>query len=102
MNQWYESNYPQMIATDRILPSSEWVMYGAASGWPGFILFTVIMLIPFFVKGLQKNIFWWVINLSIVITYLFDNGLEGQFSIFVHAFVVLWWYRWLAIPKKEN
>ena len=102
MNQWYDAHYPQMIQSDRILPSSEWVMYGAATGWPGFILFTIIMLIPFFIKMLNKNIFWWMMNVSIVVTYLFDNGLEGQFSVFVHAFILLWWYKWLNIPKEEN
>jgi O-antigen ligase len=102
MNQWYDAHYPQMIQSDKILPSSEWVMYGAATGWPGFILFTIIMLIPFFIKTLNKNIFWWMMNVSIVVTYLFDNGLEGQFSVFVHAFILLWWYKWLNIPKEEN
>jgi O-antigen ligase len=102
MNQWYYAHYPQMIQSDKILPSGEWVMYGAATGWPGFILFTIVILIPFFIRRLKKNIFWWMINLSIVMTYFFDNGLEGQFSVFVHSFILLWWYKWLNIPKEEN
>ena len=48
-NNWYAINYPQMIATDKIYPSSEWLIYGAGCGWPGFLLFTVIMLVPFFI-----------------------------------------------------
>ena len=102
MNHWYDAHHRQMIQSDKILPSSEWVMYGAATGWPGFILFTIVMLIPFFIKTLNKNIFWWMMNVSIVLTYLFDNGLEGQFSVFVHAFILLWWYKWLNISKEEN
>jgi len=102
MNHWYDAHHRQMIQSDKILPSSEWVMYGAATGWPGFILFTIVMLIPFFIKPLNKDIFWWMMNASIALTYLFDNGLEGQFSVFVHAFILLWWYKWLNIPKKEN
>jgi O-antigen ligase len=102
MNRWYDNHYPQMIQTDKILPSGEWVMYGAATGWPGFIFFTAIILIPFFLRTLNRNIFWWMINLSILLTYLFDNGLEGQFSVFVHAFILLWWYKWLNVPKEEN
>ena len=102
MNKWYALNYPQMIEGDKLLPSSEWIMYGAATGWAGVILFTVMLLFPFFIRPLTKNIFWWMINLSVALTYLFDNGLEGQFSVFVHAFVLLWWYKWLSIPKTEN
>ena len=100
MGQWYDEHYPQMIPSDKILPSSEWVMYGAAAGWPGFILFTCFIMFPFFVKDIRKNIFWWMINLSIALTYLFDNGLEAQFSVFVHAFVLLWWWCWLSPISK--
>jgi O-antigen ligase len=102
-NQWYDLNYPQMIASDKILPSSEWIMYGAATGWTGMILFTIFLLLPFFIPPLRKNIFWWIINGSIALTYFFDNGLEGQFSVFVHVFIILWWYRWgMGISNKEQ
>lgn len=93
--KWYQENYPQMIETDRILPSCEWMMYGAGAGWPGFILFSVIMLMPFFLRGLKKNLAWWLLNISMALSYLFDIGLEVQYGVFVHAFILLWWYQWL-------
>lgn len=46
-NNFYERNYPQMKETDKILPSSEWMIYGSGVGWPGFIFFSFVMLIPF-------------------------------------------------------
>jgi hypothetical protein len=91
----YQRNYPQMNDIDKILPSSEWMMYGAGNGWPGVILFTFVMAIPFFITELWKNIVWIILNCFIVISYLFDIGLEVQYGVFIHAFILLWWYKWL-------
>jgi hypothetical protein len=91
----YEINYSAVSQSDKILPSSEWMIYGAGTGWPGFIFFTLIMTIPFFIDELGKNIFWTLINVFISLSYLFDIGLEVQFGVFIHAFVLLWWYKWL-------
>jgi hypothetical protein len=102
-NMWYDAHYPQMAATDKILPSSEWMIYGAGNGWPGFGLFTFVMLIPFFVKNLRNNITWWLLNISMVLSYLFDIGLEVQYGVFTHAFILLWWYNWLnTFPKSST
>jgi hypothetical protein len=98
-DQLYQSNYPEAKPIDKILPSSEWMMYGAGIGWPGFILFSFAMLIPFFLKRLRKNIFWILLNSFIAFSYLFDIGLEVQFGVFIHAFVLLWWYKWLQLQE---
>jgi hypothetical protein len=96
-NKIYEVNNPGATATDKILPSSEWMMYGAGAGWPGFVLFSFSMLIPFFIKELRNNIVWLLINIFIAFSYLFDIGLEVQYGVFVHAFILLWWYKWLRL-----
>lgn len=91
----YEKKYPQIMDADRILPSSEWIMYGAGAGWPGFILFLFVMLVPFFVKITTNKVAWWLLNIFMALSYLFDIGLEVQYGVFVHAFILLWWYKWL-------
>ena len=99
----YQRKYPQMIKADKILPSSEWMIYGAGTGWPGFILFSMVMLIPFFIAPLQKQIAWRLLNISIVLSYVFDIGLEVQYGVFIHAFILLWWYKWLgSVPKVHE
>ncbi len=95
----YEISNPNAAATDKILPSSEWMMYGAGAGWPGFVLFSFSMLIPFFIKELRNNIVWLLINIFIAFSYLFDIGLEVQYGVFIHAFVLLWWYKWLWLQQ---
>lgn len=97
--KWYLANYPQMTDTDRILPSSEWIIYGAGAGWLGFMLFSMIMVIPFLSRACEANICWVLLNISIVLSYLFDIGLEVQYGIFIHAFILLWWYKWLNVDS---
>lgn len=97
--KFYDSNYPQMKAADKILPSSEWMMYGSGLGWPGFILFSFIMLVPFFIKQLLKNMMGWMLNIFMAFSYLFDIGLEVQYGVFIHAFILLWWYKWLQTQE---
>ena len=92
--QWYASHYPEMREEDKIYPGSEWMMYGAGSGIPGFVLFTVVMLIPFFVQ-VKDKILWWLLNATAAFSFLFDIGLEVQFGVFTWSFIVLWWWKWL-------
>ena len=98
-DKYYSNNYPTMKEQDKILPSSEWMIYGAGSGWPGIILFSFVLLIPFSTRTLGKNIFWWLINIFMASSYLFDIGLEVQYGVFIHAFILLWWYKWLQLKE---
>lgn len=96
--QWYGENYPQMIEADKIYPSSEWLMYGAVLGWPGFLVFSFVMLIPFLIKAGNK-LSWWLLNATAAFSFLFDIGLEVQFGVFIYAFIILWWWKWLNAEK---
>lgn len=101
-DKWYSSNFPEMSDADKILPSSEWMLYGAGTGWPGFLFFSMVMVIPFFLNGLKKIIWWWLLNIFMALSYLFDIGLEVQYGVFVHAFILLWWYKWLSAGPKTQ
>lgn len=95
---WYGKNYPEMTGADKIYPSSEWLMYGAGCGWPGILIFSCIMCIPFLVR-VKNKLPWWLLNITAAFSFLFDIGLEVQFGVFIYSFVVLWWYQWLNAEK---
>ncbi|MGH2552635.1 MAG: O-antigen ligase family protein [Chitinophagaceae bacterium] len=95
---WYDKNIPHMLEADKIYPSAEWMMYGAGCGWPGIILFIVVMIIPFGVKTNNK-LLWWGVNATATFSLLFDIGLEVQFGVFIYSFVILWWWKWLSVEK---
>jgi hypothetical protein len=99
---WYDAHVPGMLATDKIYPSSEWLLYGGFSGWPGFFLFTLIMLLPFFERRKTGYFFWMALILVMALSFLFDLGLEAQFGVFIYAFIVLWWWKWLNAAAAPN
>jgi hypothetical protein len=98
--QWYDENLPQMPDNQKLDPSSEPLMYAGFAGWIGLILFGAIMLAPFFQKVKRNYFFWLALNFAMAFSLLFDIGLEVQFGVFIYAFVVLWWWKWLNTPPE--
>jgi len=95
---WYASNYPVIIEADKIYPSSEWLIYGAGAGWPGFLIFSAVVIIPFF-STVKYRLPWILLNTTAAFAFLFDIGLEVQFGVFIYSFVILWGYNWLKEEK---
>ena len=97
---WYALHVPEMVATG-LYPSSEWLMYGAMAGWAGFILFSIIICLPFFEKT-RYRFFWIALNAVTAFSLAFDIGLEVQFGVFIYAFLVLWWWKWLQGELRSS
>lgn len=95
-NRWYEAHVPGIVPVDQIYPSSEWLVYGAMAGWIGVIVFTAVMLLPLFLKGVKHRLFWVLLNGITAFSLLFDVGLEVQYGVFLYAFLVLWWWKWIS------
>lgn len=93
--KWYIAQYPQMQPADMLYPSSNWLLYGDACGWPGLILFACIMSVPFFIPRRHRTV-WLLLNFATAFSLLFDVGLEVQFGVFIYSFIVLWWWKWLS------
>ncbi|MFL5741863.1 MAG: hypothetical protein ACJ75B_16695 [Flavisolibacter sp.] len=87
--EWYRLNAPGVQASEQIYPSSEWLLYGDSAGWIGMVLFTLIMMLPFFEKNRKEKFFWFVLNFISAFSLLFDVGLETQFGVFIYAFLLL-------------
>jgi O-antigen ligase len=96
---WYDTNVPGMLPTDRIYPSSEWLVYGIMAGWPGMLVFTIIMALPFFVKNIHNRFAWVCLQSTAAFSLMFDVGLEVQYGIFTYAIIVLWWWKWFKAEK---
>lgn len=93
--RWYAQHKPQMLASDKLYPSSEWLMYGSIAGWAGVLLFTAVMIVPFFITINTHRLFFIALNLVAALSFVFDIGLSVQFGVFIYAFSLLWWYKWL-------
>lgn len=102
-NRWYGTHVPQMLPGDRLYPSSEWLIYGRTAGWPGVLFFTALMLLPFFHPPARYRFYWTALNAIAAASFIFDIGLEVQFGVFIYAFTVLWWWKWLNLnPSSES
>ncbi|MFL5808477.1 MAG: O-antigen ligase family protein [Flavisolibacter sp.] len=99
--QWYDKNYPQMRPSEKLYPSSEWLIYAGFAGWIALCFFTVIMLLPFTQNIRTQNFFWIVLNCLMSLSFLFDIGLEIQFGVFIYAFIVLWWWKWFQLKANS-
>jgi O-antigen ligase len=102
VNQWYAVNVPGMLNSDKLYPSSEWLVYGCMAGWIGIILFTIAVALPFFLKGLRHRFFWIAFNCTAVFSFLFDVGLEGQYGIFLYCFILFWWWKWFGNQNRKE
>lgn len=64
------------------MPESQWLVYNAGCGWPGFIIFTILMSLPFTLKVIISQLPWYLLFAVTTFTFLFDLRLEVQLSFF--------------------
>jgi O-antigen ligase len=93
--EWYGRHYPQMNDSDKILPASQWLLYGAGLGWPGFIMAILITMLPLTVKNILYKLTWYMLSASVMVLLVFDAALEIQFGVFLYSAVLLWWWKWM-------
>ena len=92
-DRWYAAHVPQVLPTDKFYPSTEWLIYGAMAGWPGVLLFSLVMLLPFVYRPKKHPFFWIAFQATAAFSFLFDMGLEVQYGIFLYAFLTFWWWK---------
>lgn len=97
--KWDKKSYPGILESDIHYPSSEWLIYGLIFGWAGVLIFTVVMLVPFFDRR-KPVLVWILLHTTAALSFLFDMGLEVQFGVFIYSFIVLWWWKWFKPQKK--
>ena len=96
--EWYSLNYSEMIEEDKIYPSSQFLVFGAGTGFGGLIIFCLVLFLPFFI-AMANPVPWRMILSGLAISYLFDIGLEVQFGVFIHCFFLFLSWQWM---KRQN
>lgn len=98
MNNWYAANRPGILESDKLFPSSEWLVHALVAGWPGLIFLSLLIVGPFFIA--VRDRFYWCLLLSFLcFSILFDTGLSTQFGVFLHCFFLLLFW---CFQKKIN
>jgi hypothetical protein len=86
INDWHQLNHPISLDYERFNPTNEWLIYAAASGLLGMLLFSfgLILLIQLFTPG---NIFAFCLIISLVLPLITDDSLEGQYGVAIFIMV---------------
>lgn len=98
INEWYANKYPQAFMYERFLPTNQWLVYGAGSGWPGMICFTAGLLLLLYAST-EKNILSFLLSVIACIPLLTDDTLEGQFGVVLLSFIVFFGQQNLSPPS---
>lgn len=101
LTTWYQQQYPAMTEKEQLLPASEGILYAAAAGIPGLLGFAAALLLPLF-SPVRSRGPWWILNAAAGFTLLFDIGLEVQYGVFIHAFVLLAGREWLNAQNNTS
>lgn len=103
-NHWYDKHVTGIKETDKLYPSSEWLVYGGMAGWAGVCFFTAIIFFPLCIKNITHRFFWCLLHIVAVLGFFIETSLEIQYGIFIYTFFVLWWWKWFKedFSKKEN
>jgi hypothetical protein len=92
VDQWHQANQPDSFAYERFLPTDEWLVYGAGSGWPGMIFFTAGLLLLLYTST-TKSIASILLSVVAFIPLMTDDSLEGQYGVVILAFIVFFGQR---------
>ncbi len=99
---WYSEHADYLKDYERLLPSSELLMYGTAAGIFAALACLVIFLLPFFMKGYRQNMLWLSFHAICFVGFLYEIGLEVQYGVFLYAFFSCWFYSRLSPPAEAD
>jgi len=86
INEWHNSYHATSLAYERFNPTNEWLIYAAASGWLGMLLFSIGLIALLSILS-TKNIFSICLLASLLLPLITDDSLEGQYGVAVFSMV---------------
>ena len=91
-SKWYDVNAPAVAIPERYLPLNQWLSSGSGAGIAAVLLFTVVILLPFFSKQWLQNkqALAFVVFLNII--FLYECTIDDQFGVFLFSFFTLYWH----------
>jgi len=101
INDYYATHYQQVKPEDRIMPSSEILLYGVGSGVIGVIALLWVMLVPFFMR-VKDKFAWCMLNIAVAIPLVYDVGLEIQYGVFIYVAILLFLWKWFTAVDQKN
>ena len=97
--KWYATEAPDVPSSEQFLPLNQWVTSGSGAGVGAVVLFTVVMLFPFFQKEWRQNKQALFFLLFMNIIFLYETTIDDQFGVYLFSFFTLLWNLTIRQPK---
>ncbi len=89
--KWYAANAPEIPSSHQFLPLNQWMLSGSGAGIAAVLLFTVVVLLPFFSKHWQQNKQALAFVLFMDLVFFYESTINDQFGVFLFCFFILYW-----------
>lgn len=89
--KWYATEAPAVPLSEQFLPLNQWITSGSGAGVGAVILFTIVILLPFFQKEWRQNKQALFFLLFMNIIFLYETTIDDQFGVFLFTFFILIW-----------
>lgn len=89
--KWYAAEAPAVPASQQFLPLNQWITSGSGAGIAAVLLFTTVLLLPFFQKEWRQNKQALFFLLFMNIIFLYETTIDDQFGVFLFTFFTLFW-----------
>lgn len=102
LQHFYDTEFAWLVPHDRLFPN-QFLMYGCGAGIIGMLVFSITVLIPFFMQRIRKDFFQVCFHAGTLICFLTEMNLEGQYGVFLYIFFVGWFNdkQLLKAPSKH-
>ncbi len=88
---WYASEAPAVPPSEQFLPLNQWITSGSGAGVGAVILFTIVILLPFYQKEWRQNKQALFFLLFMNIIFLYETTIDDQFGVYLFSFFTLLW-----------
>ncbi|MBP6687533.1 MAG: hypothetical protein KA160_06710 [Lacibacter sp.] len=89
--KWYAAHAPQVPSSQQFLPLNQWMLFGSGAGIAAVVLFTVVVMMPFFFNYWQRNKQALAFVLFMNLVFLYESTINDQFGVFLFCFFILYW-----------
>ncbi len=91
-NQWYNEYAPTVPLSERFLPLNQWMTSGSGAGIAAMLLFSIVIVLPFFSAQWRQNKQAIAFVLFMNIVFLYECTIDDQFGVYLYSFFILYWH----------
>ncbi|QNA44363.1 O-antigen ligase family protein [Lacibacter sediminis] len=89
--KWYAANASEIPSSQQFLPLNQWMLSGSGAGIAAVLLFTLVVLLPFFKEHWQQNKQALAFVLFMDLVFFYESTINDQFGVFLYCFFILYW-----------